>query len=104
LTVSLNSRVFIDGSARFDSTVRGNSARFISSRDILTGKGLTGVGTFGDTGTAEDSASETSCDESSSSGVVDVKAPDSVMLLLAAVIRIPDRTGSRWNYRTCVRG
>ena len=95
LTVSLNSRVFTDGSARFESTVRGNSARFISSRDIFTGNGLTGVGRFGDTGTAEDSASETSCDEMSSSGVVDVNAEGSFMLLLAAVIRIPDRSGLR---------
>jgi hypothetical protein len=31
----------------------------------------------------------------SSSGVVDVKAEDSVMLCLATVIRIPDRSGSR---------
>ena len=79
LTVSLNSNVLTEGSARFESTVSGNSARFISSRETLRGRGFTACGMLGDTGTAEDSASERSCDEISSIERADDETSEVVM-------------------------
>jgi hypothetical protein len=67
--------------------VSGNSARFISSRDIFTGNGRTGIGTLGETGTADDSASVTSRGVIPSSSVVDINAEESVMLTWIVVTR-----------------